>query len=80
MSTQALMSIRQLADQGYTTIFHPYLQGATVRDNDSFQLVINKLPLLQGWQDNGGLWTVLLTKEKAMNVYELPSAKDVIQF
>ncbi len=48
MSTQALMSVRQLADQGYTTIFHPYLQRATVHDNDSFKLVINKRPLLQG--------------------------------
>ncbi len=49
MSTKVLMSVRQLADQGYTTIFHPYLQGATVHDNDSFKLVINKPPLLQGW-------------------------------
>ncbi len=56
MSTQALMSVRQLADQGYyTTIFHPYLQGATVHDYDSVRLVINKPPLLQGWRDNGGL-------------------------
>jgi hypothetical protein len=55
MSTQALMSVRQLADQGYTTVFHPYLQGATVHDNDSFKLVINKPLLLQGWRDNGGL-------------------------
>ncbi len=47
--TKALMSVRQLADQGYTTIFHPYFQGATVHDNDSFKLVINKPPLLQGW-------------------------------
>ena len=23
----ALMSVKQLADQGYTTIFHPYLKG-----------------------------------------------------
>ena len=43
LSTKALMSIKQLADQGYTTIFHPYLQGATVHDNDSFIIVINKL-------------------------------------
>ncbi len=80
MSTQALMSVRQLADQGYTTIFHPYLQGATVHDNDSFKLVINKLLLLQGWRDNGGLWTVPLAEEKALNVYELPSTKEVIRF
>ena len=62
MSTNALMSVKQLADQGYTTIFHPYLQGATVHDNDSFELVINKPPLLQGWRDNGGLWTVPLAE------------------
>ena len=78
MSTKALMSVKQLADQGYTTIFHPYLQGATVHDNDSFKLVISKPTLPQGWQDNGGLWTVSLAEEKAMNVYELPSTKKVI--
>ena len=48
MSTKALMSVKQLADQGYTTIFYPYLQGATVHDNDSFKLVISKPLLLQG--------------------------------
>ena len=80
MSTQELMSVRQLADQGYTTVFHPYLQGATVHDNDSFKLVTNKSPLLQGWRDNGGLWTVPLAGEKALNVYKLPSTKEVIRF
>ena len=49
MSTKALMSVKQLADQGYTTIFHPYLQGVTVHDNDGFKLVTSKPPLLQGW-------------------------------
>ncbi len=80
MSTQALMSVRQLADQGYTTVFHPYLQEATVHDNDSFKLVINKPPLLQGWRDNRGLWTVPLVEEKALNIYKLPSTKEVIRF
>jgi hypothetical protein len=80
MSTQALMSVRQLADQGYTTVFHPYLQGATVHDNDSFKLVTKKPLLLQGWRDNGGLWTIPLAEEKALNVYELPSTKEVIRF
>ena len=68
MLSNALMSVRQLADQEYTTIFHPYLKEATVHDNDSFKLLISKLPLLQGWQDAGGLWTVPLTEELAMNV------------
>ncbi len=43
------MSVKQLADQGYTTIFHPHLEGVTVHDNDGFKLVTSKLPLLQGW-------------------------------
>ena len=40
---QALMSVRQLADQGYTTIFHPHLEGVTIHDNNGFKLVISKL-------------------------------------
>jgi hypothetical protein len=46
---QALMSVKQLADQGYTTIFHPHLEGVTVHGNDGFKLVTSKPPLLQGW-------------------------------
>jgi hypothetical protein len=77
---QALMSIKQLADQGYTTIFHPHLKGVTVHDNDGFKLVTSKPSLLQGWREKGGLWTVPLVEEKAMNVYELPSTKEVVRF
>jgi len=44
---QALISIEQLADQGYTTIFHPHHEGVTVHDNDGFKLVTSKPPLLQ---------------------------------
>jgi hypothetical protein len=51
LSTMALMSVKQLADQGYTTVFHPYLKGIMVHNNDSFRLVTTKLPLLQGWHD-----------------------------
>jgi hypothetical protein len=70
------MSVKQLADQGYTTIFHPYLQGVTVHDNDGFKLVTSKPPLLQGWRDTGGLWTVPLVEETAMNIYELLLTKE----
>ena len=34
----------------------------------------------QGWRDNGGLWTVPLAEEKALNIYELPSTKEMIRF
>ena len=77
---QALISIKQLVDQGYTTIFHPHLKGVTIHDNDGFKLVTSKPPLLQGWQEKGGLWTVPLAEEKAMNLYELPSTKKVVRF
>jgi hypothetical protein len=77
---QALMSVKQLADQGYTTIFHPYLEGSLVHDNDSFELIIRQPPLLQAWQEKGGLWTVPLANKAAMNLYELPSTKEVIRF
>lgn len=49
LSTTALMSVKKLADQGYITVFHPYLEGVTVHDNDSFRLVTTKPLLLQGW-------------------------------
>ncbi len=78
MSTKALMSVKQLTDQGYTTISHPYLQGVTVHYNDGFKLVMSKPPLLQGWKDTGGLWTVPIAEETAMNVYKLPSMKEVV--
>jgi hypothetical protein len=42
---------------------------------------MSKPPLLQGWQDTGGLWTVPpIAEETAMNVYELLSTKEVIRF
>ena len=45
---KALMSVKQLADQGYVKTFHPYSQGVTVHDNDDFKLITSKPPLLQG--------------------------------
>jgi len=50
-SKQALLSIKQLADQGYTTVFYPHLKvkGVTFHNNDGFKLVTSKPPLLQGW-------------------------------
>jgi len=77
---QALINAKQLADQGYATIFHPHLEGVTVHDNDGFKLVTSNPPLLQGWGEKGGLWTVPLAEEKAMNVYKLPSTKEVVIF
>ena len=76
----ALMSVKQLTDQEYTTIFHSYLEGASVHDNDSFKLIICKPPLIQAWREKGGLWTVPLSDKVTMNVNEFSSTKEVIRF
>jgi hypothetical protein len=85
------MSVKTLADSGYTTIFHPYEQGVTVHGVDDFELTIKNPAVLQGWRKAGGLWTVPIVDkptisaalditETAMNVYELPSTREVVRF
>ena len=85
------MSVSKLADAGYTTIFHPCNEGVTVHDNDDFELTVKSPPLLQGWRQAEGLWTVPLVDqakvspeldiaEQANNIYELPSTGEVVRF
>lgn len=80
-----------MEDQGNISIFNPRAQGVTVHNNDSFELITSKRPLLQGWRDSVGLWTVplvdeavvsegLAINEAVMNVYEFPSTNDIVQF
>ncbi len=58
------MSLSKLADAGYTTIFHPPNEGVTMHDNnDDFELTVDSPPLLQGWRQAGGLWTVSLINQ-----------------
>ncbi|KAL7502427.1 hypothetical protein ACHAXN_000390 [Cyclotella atomus] len=92
LKPKALMSVRMLADNGYTTIFHPHDQGVTVHGLDDFELTLKSPALLRGWRKAGGLWTVPIIDEPtsspapsskedvAMNVYELPSTKEVVRF
>ena len=89
LSWEGLMSIKVLADNGYTTIFHD--KGISVHDNDSFQLTMHCPAMLQGWQNKDGLWMVPFTNkahisssidaaEQAMNVYDLPSMGEIVCF
>ena len=91
LKPKALMSVSPLANNGYTTIFHPYKQGVTVHDKDSFNLTFNLPPVLQGCRTEAGLWTVPLADEAtisqslnvdeaALNVYDLPSTKEAVRF
>ena len=91
LKPKALLSVKTLADNGYTTIFHPHDRGVTVHDIDDFELTLKSPALLQGWREAGGLWTVPIVDaptsrpapsdtDVAMNVYELPSTKEVVRF
>ncbi|KAL7501954.1 hypothetical protein ACHAXN_000345 [Cyclotella atomus] len=91
LKPKALLSVKTLADNGYTTIFHPHDQGVTVHGLGDFELTLKSPALLQGWRKAGGLWTVpivdkptsspaLTGEDVAMNVYELPSTKEVVRF
>ena len=84
LNQPALFSVCQLADNGYTTIFHPHQRRVSVHNVDSFKLITSQPALLQGWREVGELWTVPLSSdaaispslnvaETAMNVYKLPS-------
>ena len=56
LSENSLLSVPQLADNGYTTIFHPFDEGVTVHDTNDVHIQELKTPVLQGWLDSLGLW------------------------
>eukprot|EP00956_Cyclotella_meneghiniana_P030340 scaffold75931_cov19-Cyclotella_meneghiniana.AAC.2 len=91
MKQKALLSVGTLADNNYTTVFLPGRQGVDIYHANDVDISPVKSPVLQGWRDHRGLWMVPLdgdqnvspeldVTETAMNVYELPSTKEVVRF
>lgn len=87
LSTNALLSIKVIVDNGYTTVFHSGSNGTTVYDTNDKQLDTNLPNMLQGCQNSQGLWVVPMTMTEpathldvAMNMYDRPSMPEVIQF
>ena len=85
------MSVKLLADNCCTTIFHAYGNGVTVHDNKDVKITLSRPAALQGWRNVEGLWVVSLADnndisqsvdvaEEAMNMYDLPLTCEVIQF
>ena len=70
----SLMSINVLADNGYTTIFHPHKKGVTVHNQDDIKLTITKPALLQGGQAACGwyCWLERLGASPVMKQWKLP--------
>ena len=87
-----LMSVPVLSDNGYTTIFLPDDEGVKIYEHDGVTIIENAPPVLQGCRDERGLWFVPIAdehtadvppinaQETAMNVYNLPSTKEVVRF
>jgi len=79
------MSVNKLSEEGYTTIFHPENEGVTVQERGTLTIATSSPPVLQGCKEKGdNLWTVSANKEegkeKANNVYNLPSSKQSIRY
>ena len=96
LTTNSLLSVKTLADKGYTTIFHAGDKGASVHQEKDVNIYYTNVAVLQGWRDNNGLWQVplvdnndvkpqsIMCNDKWMhriqNVYELPSTEKIIRF
>jgi hypothetical protein len=62
---KSLLSVAVLADNGYTTIFRPYGQGAEVYAKDACDITATQPPVLQGCRDDNGLWVVPIEHDTA---------------
>ena len=62
---KSLLSVGVLADNGYTTIFCPYGQGAEVYAKNACNITASQPPVLRGCQDNNGLWVVPIEHDTA---------------
>ena len=69
------ISVNKLAEEGYTTIFHPGEDGVTIHEPG----------ILQGCKTNGEkLWIVSvdepITTKQAHHAYDLPSVRQTIRY
>ena len=83
--TTPLISVNKLAEEGYTTIFHPGENGVTIHEPGTVKLTTTMDPILQGSKRKGAkLWTIeandTSAKEHANKVYDLPSIAQTVRY
>jgi hypothetical protein len=81
----ALMSVNKMAEEGYTTIFHPREEGVTMHKLGTLTIAVTEPPILQGCKPKGAkFWTILVKSEKnteqANNAYDLPSISQTVRY
>ena len=60
---QSLLSVGKLADEGYTTVFHPRDRGVTIHKEGTLTLTPTAPAEIQGWRAKTGLWEVGVNNE-----------------
>ena len=80
-----LISVNKMAEEGYTTIFHPGEEGVTVHKTGTVTIATTEPPVLQGCKRKGAkLWTVSADdeaeKEQVSNVYDIPSINQTVRY
>lgn len=79
---KSLLSVGKLADEGYTTIFHPREQGVTIHREGTIDCVETAPPEIQGWRTENGLWEMNSDGkiDEAHSIYSLPSIPAAIRY
>ena len=79
-----LISVNKMAEEGYTTIFHPGEEGVTIHRRGTVSIATTEPPVLQGCKAKGAkLWTTSAnetTEEQANNAYDLPSISQTVRY
>ena len=80
-----LLSVSEMAEEGYATVFHPGDKGVTIHKEDMFTITTSKPPVPQGCKNNPAkLWTVSVPQssnnDEVCNVYCLPSIQQSIKY
>jgi hypothetical protein len=47
------MRVKQLSEEGYTTIFHPKNKGVTIHEKGTLTITTSNPPVLQGCKEKG---------------------------
>ncbi len=79
------MSVNKMAEEGYTTIFHPGEEGVTMGKPDTLTIIMTEPPILQGCKPKGAkLWTILekseTNTERANNAYNLLLISQTVKY
>lgn len=55
-----LVSVNKMANEGYTTVFHPREQGVTIHKPGTITITMSEPPVLQGCKEKGETFVTIL--------------------